>query len=222
MEPSTTAPLMYHGTHSMFCARIEHQGFCFESFKTAYWSELQTIVAACDELDFKPDGYAAAKGISNKHLVYFSSSFRLARGYALNVGGERVDGALRAATKFLAFAHDERRVELKAAELEAVLNQHGPHRLTERVVASLRNTELVQMLANQVENARAVLNRLARQGHPIVYAVRADRNWKRGIEALTNPICHEEPCGGIELAAVSADRIVARIEYPNGISPDSE
>src|SRR5215813_2668031 len=36
------------------------------------------FVAACDELYFKPDGYAAATGFSDKNLVYFSASFRSA------------------------------------------------------------------------------------------------------------------------------------------------
>lgn len=222
VELSTADSPMYHGTHSMFCPLIEQQGFCFDGFEAAYGAEVRTIVAACDELYLRPDGYAAAKGFSDKNLVYFSASFRSARGYALNVGCERIDGALRAANAFLAFAHDKHRVELQAAHWEGVLNQHGPHSATERVLASLRNTDLVRKLAEQVENAHSVLNLLTRQGHPVVYAVRADRKWIRGAGAIATPGCHREPFGGIRLAAVSADRIVARIEYPNGISPDSE
>jgi hypothetical protein len=145
-----------------------------------------------------------------------------ARGYALNVGGERLDGALRAANAFLAFARDKHRVERQAAHWEGILKQHGPHAATERVLANLRSTDLVRKLAEQVENAHSVLNLATKQGHPVVYAVRADRKWIRGDGAVATGDCHREPFGDIRLTAVSADRIVARIEYPNGISPDSE
>lgn len=214
--------LIYHGTHSMFCPLIEQQGFCFDGFKTAYGAEIRTIVAACDELYFKPDGYAAANGFSDKNWVYFSASFRSARGYALNVGCERIDGALRAAKVFLAFARDKRRVELQAAHWEGILKQHGPHLATERVLANLRNADLVRELAEQVENAHSVLGMATTQGHPVVYAVRADRKWVYEEDEVATKDCHPEPFGGIRLPAVSAERIVARIEYPNGISPDSE
>ena len=221
-ELSTASPLMYHGTHSMFCPLIEQQGFCFDGFESAYGAEVRTIVAACDELYLRPDGYAGAKGFSGKKWTYFSESFRSARGYALNVGCERIDGALRIANAFLAFARDKHRVELQAAHWEGVLKQHGPHSATERVLANIRNADFVRKLAEQVENAHSVLNLATRQGHPVVYAVRADRKWIRGAGAAATGDCHREPFGGIRLTAVSADRIVARIEYPNGISPDSE
>ena len=67
VELSTADSLMYDGTHSMFCPLIEHQGFCFDGFKIAYGAEIRTIVAACDELYFKPEGYAATKGFSDKN-----------------------------------------------------------------------------------------------------------------------------------------------------------
>lgn len=213
--------LIYHGTRSIFSQLIERQGLCYDGFDTAYGAELRAVVAACDELYFKPDGYAAAKGFSDRNWVYFSASFRSARGYALNAGGERIDGALRAAA-FLDFARDEGRVELQAAHWARVLAQHGPHLATERVLANLRNVDLVRKLAEQVENARSALDRAARQGHPVVYAVRADRKWiyEDGEDAAED---HQlEPFGGIRLSAVPADRIVGGIEYPNGISPDSE
>ena len=214
--------LIYHGTHSMCCPLIEQQGFCFDGFKAAYGEELRTIVAACDEIHFKPEGYVAAKGFSDKNYVYFSASFRSARGYSLNVGGERIDGALRAAKAFLAFARDKHRIELLAAHWEGILKEHGSHSATERVLANLRNTALIRKLAEKVEIAHSVLNLATRQGHPVVYAVRADRKWRHGIDAVTTEDCHQEPGCGIRLTAVSADRIVARIEYSNGISPDSE
>ena len=214
--------LIYHGTHSTCCPLIEQQGFCFDGFKAAYGEELRTIVAACDEIHFKPEGYVAAKGFSDKNWVYFSASFRSARGYALNVGGERIDGALRVANAFLSFARDKHLIELQAAHWEGALKERGSHSATERVLASLRNSDLIRKLAEQVENAHSVLNLVTRQGHPVVYAVRADRKWIHGADTVTTGDCHQEPFGGIRLTAVSADRIVARIEYPNGISPDSE
>jgi hypothetical protein len=216
---------MYHGTHSMFCPFIEQQGFCFDSFEAAYSEEVRTIITACDELldDRQPAGYAAAKGFSDKNWVYFSVHFKVARRYASNVGGERIDGALQAANAFLAFARDKHRVELQAAHWEGVLKQYGrPHLPTERVLANLQNADLVRKLTEQVEHAYSVLTLATKEGHPVVYAVRADLEWLReaGVRDIQGfpPL---EPLGGIPLAAVSADRIVARIDYANGISPES-
>jgi hypothetical protein len=221
-EVSSADSLIYHGTHSTFSPLIEKQGFCFDGFKAAYGAEIRSIVDACDELYFKPDGYATAKGFSDKNCVYFSASFLSARAYALNVGGERLDGALRAAYAFLAFARDKHLVERQAAHWVAVLKQHGPHAATERVLFNLRSTDLVRKLAEQVENAHSVLNLAIRDGYPVVYVVHDQRRWISGTDAVAAGDCHEEPFGGIHLTAVSSERIVARIEYPNGISPDSE
>lgn len=221
-QSSAADSLIYHGTRSIFCHLIEQQGFCFNGFKASYGTEVQTIVTACVELYFKPDGYAAAKGFSDYNWVYFSASFRSARSYANNAGGERIDGALRAANKFLEFARDKRRVELQAAYWRRVLEQHGRDWATERVLANLQNTDLVCRLTEQVEEARSVLSLATEQGTPVVYAVRADRKWIYEDDEDTTEDYHLEPFGGIRLSAVPADRIVARIEYPNGISSDSE
>src|SRR5687768_12039412 len=170
---STADSLIYHGTHSVFSHLIEEQGFCFDGFNATFGAEIRSIVAACDELYFKPDGYTTAKGFSDKNCVYFSATFLSARAYALNVGGERLDGALRAAAAFLAFANDKQRIELYAAHWVEVLKQHGRHHAaTERVLFNLQSTELVRKLAEQVENAHSVLNLAIRDGYPVVYAVR--------------------------------------------------
>jgi hypothetical protein len=220
---STADSLIYHGTHSMFSHLIEQRGFCFDGFNAAYGAEIRSIVAACDELYFKPDGYAAAKGFSDRQFVYFSASFLSARAYARNIGGERLDGALRAANAFLAFARDKHLVERQAAHWVAVLKQHGrPHAATERVLLNLRSADLVTKLAELVENAHSVLSLATRGGYPVVYAVHDERRRISGTDALATGDFQEESFGGIRLTAVSSDRIVARIEYPNGISPDSE
>ena len=226
-EVSSSDSLIYHGTHSMFSPLIEQQGFCFDSFKSTYGTEIQSIVAACDDLYFKPDGYASAKGFSDKNCVYFSATFLSARAYARNIGGERFDGALRAADAFLAFAWDKKRIEQYAADWTAILKQHGrPHAATERVLFNLQSTDLVRKLAEQVQNANSVLNLGIREGYPVVYAVRDERTWSQRWVSGTNAVAtgdgHDEPFGGIPLTVVSSDRIVARIEYPNGISQDSE
>src|SRR5437773_1118937 len=99
--PGTAGSLMCHGAHSLFSQAIESEGFCCNSFRAAYGAPLAAVVSACDDLHFKPDGYAAAKGFSDRGFVYFTGTFRSARGYAINTGGERIDGALRAAKGFL-------------------------------------------------------------------------------------------------------------------------
>jgi hypothetical protein len=90
------------------------------------------------------------------------------------------------------------------------------------VLFNLQSTDLIQKLTEQVENAHSVLKFAIRDGYPVVYAVRAERRWISGADALATGDFRKEPFGGIRLTEVSSDRIVARIEYPNGISPDSE
>ena len=86
LSPATDS-LIYHGTHSMFCQVIEREGFRSDSFAAAYGVQIRIVVEACDLLNFLPDGYAAAQLRSDK--VFFTAAFTLARGYAINVGGEK-------------------------------------------------------------------------------------------------------------------------------------
>lgn len=220
-ELQTKNRLIYHGTHSMFSPSIEQHGFCFECFDTTYRTQVLTIVDACDKFDLHPDGHDTAKGFSEKNWVYFSVSFLSARGYALNVGCERIDGALRAAKTLFAFVEDKNKLQSKVAFLDTVLNQNGHHPATERVLANLRNSDLVRQLADRVQKARFALDLATSQGYPVVYAVHADQDWIRGNATSTSD-WERETFGGIGLPRVSADRIVVRVEYPNGISPDSE
>lgn len=214
--------LIYHGTSSVFSQRIEEQGFSFSGFKATCGVEIGSIVAACERLCFKPDGFAAASGFSQKNCVYFSVHFHSARAYAWNTGGERIDGAIRAANAFVAFANNRHHIARLAAHWEAVLNQHGPHPPTEQVLSNLRNSELVRRLAEEVEISRSVLRKALTKGKPVVYAVSADEAWLRELGANAIGDWNKEPFGGIKLTDVPANRIVARIEYPNGISPESE
>src|SRR5438067_26201 len=134
-------PRIYHGTSSAFSPTIEEQGFSFDCFTTTHGSDIKRIIAACEKLYFKPDGFAAASGFSDKNCVYFSLHYLSARAYALNAGGERMAGAIRAANAFLAFANNKDQIARQAAYWEAALNQHGPHASTERVWLNLRNSE---------------------------------------------------------------------------------
>jgi hypothetical protein len=220
-ELSRTTLLMFHGTHSMFCPLVEQQGFRFDGFEAAYGQYVRGIVAACTELYVGPNGLAEAKGFSSKRKVYFSASFTSARGYALNIGCERIDGALRAAAWFLAFVRDSHRVQLQAAHWEQILKQHGSHLETEQVLANLRNSDLLCKLTEQVEKAHSVLHLATSQGFPVVYAVCADRKWIGGDDPAAAG-CHREPFGGISFPEVSADQLAARVDFPNGIAPKSE
>jgi hypothetical protein len=223
MELQGNDSLIYHGTHSIACPLIEQKGFCFDSFKEIHGTDIQTIVEACETLYLHPDGYAAAKGFSDHHWVFFSASFKLARSYAANKGGERIDGAIRAAKGFLAFARDQNRVELQAAHWGKVLDEHGYHFDTAQVLANLQNSDLVRELTAKVENAYNVLSFATGQALPVVYAVRSDQKWVTVDEIQDVYDNYKlESMGGITLQSVPADRIVARVDYPNGISPDTQ
>jgi hypothetical protein len=110
----------------------------------------------------------------------------------------------------------------QAAHWEAVLNLHGSHAPTEQVLSNFRNNDLVRKLAEEVEMSRSVLRTGLIDGKPVVYAVSADEAWIRELATNTIADWNNEPFGGVKLTKVPADRIVARIDYPNRISPDSE
>jgi hypothetical protein len=176
-------------------------------------------VAACEALYVGPDGLASAKGFSEKRNVYFTASFLSARRYAMNVGGERFDGALRAATGFLGIVRDQQRVKRLQADLEQALSRHGAHPPTERVLANLRDAERVHKLAQQVEEAHRHLRAATQGAHPVVYAVIADRKWLGdGCPPISG--WHREPCGGITAREIHADQIVARVDFVNGIAKE--
>jgi hypothetical protein len=99
-EVSSGGALIYHGTHSMFSPFIEQQGFCYDGFNSAFGAAIRAIVAACDQLNFKPLGCAAASGFSDKNFVYFSASFRAAR-----IAGERRSGKNIKLNKIVAGSH---------------------------------------------------------------------------------------------------------------------
>jgi hypothetical protein len=213
--------LIYHGTNSMFCTPIEQKGLLFDAFDAAFGRNVEEIIAACDKLYVGPDGLASARGFSSKRQVYLSAMFASARGYARNIGGERIDGALRAAHGFLSFVRDSHRVQLQAAHWERVLMQNGPHLETEQVLANLRNADLLGKLADQVEKAHSELHAAISQGFPVVYAVRSDRKWIGPHEAASAG-CHREPFGGVRADEVLPVDLLARVDYPNGISEKSE
>ena len=212
-EASATEPLIYHGTNSTFSPHIEQHGICPHNRDESLGTEIRAIVAGCETLYYKPDGYAAAKGFSQDLGVYCSISFHSARGYARNTGGERIDGALRAEGALLSFINNTSCRERMAAHWEGVLKQHGPHPATERVLANLRDNSLIRQVCEQVEHARSVLVRAVDRGYPVVYAVRADREIADS---------ESEPFGGIRLDSISVALLEARVDYPNGISAASE
>jgi len=210
-ELSAREALLYHGTHSGFRNSIEKHGFSFEFFDRDFGEPIRVIVEACDTLYWKQNGYAAAKSFSDQRLVYFTLVFKRARDYASNLGSERIDGAIKAGEAFCKFARDPAQNKAHADYWRTALEQHGPHDLTEAVVANLSNRELVDRLGDQVENAVLTLKAAMQTGHPVVYAVQFD------------PAAGEftrEASAGVRLRLVGPERIVARIDYPNGVTPD--
>ena len=202
---------MYHGTHSACAPFIEKRGFDFGQFYQLLGNPIDTIVKACKSIDYKPDGYAAASGLSPRVGVSFTAHYQSARGYAINNGSERIHGALRAAPLFCTFVENEFLINEKIASLKRVLKEHGEHCPTQRVIEKLSDSALLRKLQQEVDEAKTIIAQFLTHGHPVVYVVRAEKEW-----------LDMETCGGILLSNVECNRIIGRIDYINGIAPESE
>jgi len=107
---------------------------------------IAAIVDACQKLQIKLDGYAVATGFGHGRKSFFTRSYSSARDYAAAPGGERTDGAMRAARGFLDLVTSPERLQAQQAHWRKVLSEHGPHHETEIVLSHLEDSSLVTEL----------------------------------------------------------------------------
>jgi hypothetical protein len=186
----------------------------FDVFEAISAADARAIVDACDAIYLGPNGLACAKGFSDKRFVYFTPDYQHARGYALNQGGERLAGALSAGTFFCDFVVDQERVRSLANHWREILNEHGPHGPTQRVLDNLRDEQLLQRLHQEVRSAVDRLRSIVRFGHSIVYAVEVDAEQRNPGALLPN--------SEIRLNYLPPERLLGKARFLNGIAPESE
>jgi hypothetical protein len=210
--------LIHHGTRSLFSSSIEEHGLSRAPFRAKYGAAIHTVVSACKTLHVLRDGYPAAQLWTDQDRVYLTSEYTRARAYSQNVGSEALFGAIRAAEGFLKCADDSESIDQKACDWETALRHHGGRdAATQSVIANLRNPELIRRLSVDVQAAQRVLNTALRPSHPVVYAVQADDG-----TTLDESRDRHEYMAGIVLDSVPVELIVARVDFSNGIDPDSE
>lgn len=219
-ERNDASIILYHGTSSVFSHDIEQVGFCFDSFKRECGDAVCAIVDACKTLNYLPGGFSTASLITvNNKTVWFTPHYGLARRYASNAGSECIDGALRAAQGFLAFVRDANMVKLQVGHWESVLK--GLHHAeTQQVLDNLRDCQLVENLANEVEKAQMFLLDKTRDGSPVVYAVLGDFSTlsKRTLVEFRRRQREGEGIPDQRSSEVMVKEIVGRADFPNGIT----
>jgi hypothetical protein len=87
------------------------------------------------------------------------------------------------------------------------------------VLQNLENLTFVNELADKVRGAIHVLEARYLAGWPVVYMLRNLAEDGGHPEAETAAIL--EPLGGLHRTHMPADRILARIDFVNGIAPNS-
>lgn len=190
--------VVYHGTWSGYCLKIEREGLRPEG-GAQHLPAIRGIMSVASAIGTTTRSVSVVRnlvpgigGVDVRAGVYFSQGFWHARAYSTDRGGERVRLALQAADELLQVLEDSR-------------------------IQTRHSGEVLSRYRQQIEQCRGLLQEETAAGHPVVYAVRVDREWCRNWLdrydhgryrfALVNLRC-EVP--------VPADRILARADYKNG------
>lgn len=211
--------VLYHGSWSSWIAHVERRGFAVGNVPFDW--ELVAIIfdarkaIGCESMLrlFLGNDYPRQPPSRN---LYFAADFRVARSYAVTKGGEAVDEAIKEAVQFEQVCSTDARWTLKA-RLDAALRD-GEHALTRAASELLGDEHALNALRMRVRKAKEGLSQATVGGYPIVYAVRVEREWfdttwenlpEEGVASIRqNFRC--------KATHVPFDRIVARVEYPNG------
>lgn len=218
--------VLYHGTWSTWCSRIETEGF-IPSALPFDWQHVATVFRANQAIGrgsylrvFLGDKYPYE---SPPFRLYFSANFWFARAYATDNGGEVIRKTLEEAGEFEDIcANPQRLASLKNGFVNA-LREHGPHPLTQTVIKTIENENAINQLRAEVRAAKDALTYQTAHGHPIVYAVRVEpewlgdywdshiSSWEEGEREVNLPCCG---------CTIAPDRLIAKASYPNGTDPD--
>ncbi|MGO9267931.1 MAG: hypothetical protein ACLQBA_24090 [Candidatus Binataceae bacterium] len=215
--------VLYHGSWSSWIATIDREGFAIGNIPFD-WRLIATIFDARKAIGcgsilslFLGDDYPSQQPSPK---LYFAADFWVARSYAVTKGGEVVEEAIKEADQFEQVCSTEARWAIKA-RWDAALRFHGEHALTRAASEALGDEQRLNALRMKVREAKKELVEATVGGHPVVYAVRVEREWfetswedlpRVGIASIRQNLrCNAR--------YIPADRILARADYPNGTDP---
>lgn len=209
--------VLYHGTWSSYSEKIESAGFGGFDLPFDY-SAITTILHAREQIGCR-DGRTV-----HRDKLSMTGNFWFARCYSTNCGGEDVSIALRHARDFEAFCSDDsQRVALKA-HWEQGLKECPGHTDTLRAVEFLDSKDALRASYQEVVQARLRIEGAVSGGCPVVYAIEVDPEWfgKEWDEYLWESRhlggrAREFRCAR---DLVTANRIIAKVGYPNGTESD--
>jgi hypothetical protein len=218
--------VVYHGTWSIYAARVESAGFGGVDVPFDH-RHIETIMLARELIGI--GSYAGPVFFHDappkpRAELSMTGSFWHARAYATDGGGEVVRIMLKEAKDFEALCSEEpKRLALKA-HWEEALKGSPRHAPTLKAVEFLGDKDALQATERRVKQAREAIESVIRGGCPIVYAISVEPQWFG--ETWETYLWHWENRnhGAVELRCsrdlVMPDRIIAKAMFPNGTDPD--
>jgi len=213
--------VIYHGTWSTCCPRIESEGLLSGADSLDVWA-LRDINDA--HADLGNEAFFAGFDYFNpftRREVFFTPSFWGARAYATDGGGEVVRKTIEDADRFLRICDNpDTRRELIESRKTALREYGSPHARTEASIVALEDETKLQCLRPIVEKARLALVARRGDGFPVVYAIRADADWFGDTWERHLYHWREMETSGGELKCfgfpIGPERLIARADFPNG------
>jgi hypothetical protein len=216
--------IVYHGTWSVYSARIETDGFVHPDLPFDD-RHVATVMHAREALGM---GFRAANFFSTSRgkaraELSMTGNFWGARVYATDGGGEVIRLTIKDATDFESFCASPDRRSVKRSEWEEALRQHPTHLPTRKTLELLKNDAAMDVHCANVRSAREAIENVIAGGFPVVYALRVKPQW---FPTLWEPYMYQwqDDHRGKELQCprelITADRIVAKAMYPKGTDKD--
>ncbi|MFC2072401.1 hypothetical protein ACFLUU_06840 [Chloroflexota bacterium] len=232
--------VVYHGTSSIHASEIERNGWA----SNALPYDMRDIKAICSIYEslsfqgFSGDGYALLRAFtlgmngnySEDKSASFSGSYWRSRNYSASPGGETMAGVILAVKELEDLITDTELLEKHRSKLHHDLSrrQHYPgHIIAEYRAAERRLNEMeyLNQCLQQVRELKEKYEAIASYHSPVVYAVKVEPQW---FETADSKAWYEIPPVARERSAefrpnpsvhIPLDRIVARIDFSNGVGP---
>lgn len=217
--------IVYHGTSSVFCNKIEKYGW--KSYGYPYSIEdLKTIDSCFNDILYTSVGREVIRPYileENKRLPSFTQNYWTARNYARNRGGETIHYIIQAIDEFVEFINDEKKIYEHNKELRKKGLRYNL--LLDKAFMNLANKTFLEDWAQKISEIKKKYENLIRDHFPVVYAIRINPKdfpqWSEptyfdGKEDQTYNVLMEMN----ELrpkVPINYDAIIAKINFPNGV-----
>ncbi|MBI2829657.1 MAG: hypothetical protein HYX81_00695 [Chloroflexi bacterium] len=234
--------VLYHGTSSVYAPSIERDGW-LPNYVPYNMHDIRVICDIHESLAFygtSGGGYPVLKGFtlgndgiySEYKPASFSESYWRARNYAARPGGETVDSIVQAVEDIELLLRDAERLEEHKRELQDKFDEREKYfnPLVAEYQSAIERIGKVDYLKQCLHKAIAFKEKyrdIVNRHLPVVYCVRIEpelietgngkeRHDTMGFDRERFERMFEiRPRQGVH---VSPERIVARIDFPNGVS----